>query len=111
MREDTNQKNWDLKGKGKATTPDYLARLADRFGVQEAGKMLGLSHQRISECVKDGETRIAYELAAKAVWNDKFPAAGDSKAGAAVVSADKETLTIIESMVLRCGGKYMEIDL
>jgi hypothetical protein len=48
--------------------PVALSRLVEIIGNQtKVGKMIGVSGSHISACLKANETRLSYELAAKAV--------------------------------------------
>lgn len=51
--------------------PVALRRLVEIVGNQtKVGEMIGISGSHVSNCLTDDETRLSYELAAKAVLND-----------------------------------------
>lgn len=51
--------------------PVALRRLVEIIGNQtKVGEMIGISGSHVSNCLTDDETRLSYELAAKAVLND-----------------------------------------
>lgn len=51
--------------------PVALRRLVEIIGNQtKVGEMIGISGSHVSNCLTDNETRLSYELAAKAVLND-----------------------------------------
>lgn len=51
--------------------PTYLIRLVDHVGGNvAAGKLLGLSDSYISGAIRKGKTRLAYEIAAKALYDE-----------------------------------------
>lgn len=93
----------------KTTDLSNIKKLVDKIGVQEAGKMLGLAGETISQGIRDGEMRLAYEMAAELALRNMTPRQ-DRFGTTYVVKLTPEQAKIIQPLIDGLGIQYLELD-
>ena len=56
-----------------AETNQYLPKLAEEYGYEEAGRLIGVSGSAISTMLKENKIRRAYEMAAELHYRKSTP--------------------------------------
>lgn len=85
-----------------------MKTLVERVGTTEAGQLLGLAGETISQGLRENEMRLAYEMAAELVIRKMSPEQSAGRTYVVKLTADQ--VKIMKPLIETLGIQYLELD-
>ena len=95
----------------KTLAPVFLKKLTEKFTREEVGDLVGVSVGAVANYIKNNTTSQAVEMAARFVYEEKFPAVtrNKTKQTVAIIRGELAHIKTIEDMVRNLGGDFQHI--
>lgn len=89
---------------------DYILRLSSKgLTGQKIGDLIGMSQGAVDNIIREGQCRKCVDLAAKAVYLEKYKEPEKQKQAAAIIKGEMAHLKTIQDLISTLGGNFVFI--